>query len=411
MKHDNEILKESLLQHTMDFSVSRQIDIVAPQLKKKMEDYRMRLAAINAGYSVITDWHPTIPEDWGKYPQLPFERQVIYRGNPDTWAYSHHQTILKFGKTYVASWSNGFLHEDYVGQEVHFAFSEDGINWSEPQIIAPTPLESQLVRNNAGLYVADGKLYCYVGVANDYGRDTSLPGMNSHHDQHASLDVYETTDMKNWRHHKDICKNVVVYESPRSTNDGKVMVCGCDPNYTQAFVLIWDDPTCPASPPKIVEIPKSPEGVKPLEGSWYQTEDNCIWLYQRDESISCRLALTCSSDGGYSWSPMFRTDFHNSTSRVFAGRLTDGRYYIVGNNYDIFLDRMHLLIALSDDGRKFDRQYTLVEGPTTRRINGRHKENGYHYPNCFVDGDRLFVVYSVNKEDIEVGFADMSRVN
>jgi len=71
---------------------------------------------------------------------------------------------------------------------------------------------------------------------------------------------------------------------------------------------------------------------------------------------------------------------------------------------------MHLLVALSDDGYCFDRQYLLVEGDTTRRINGRHKENGYHYPNCITDGDKLLVTYSVNKEDIEVLEADMSKV-
>ncbi len=70
---------------------------------------------------------------------------------------------------------------------------------------------------------------------------------------------------------------------------------------------------------------------------------------------------------------------------------------------------MHLLVALSDDGRKFTRQYTLVEGETTRRVNGRHKEDGYHYPNCIVDGDHLVLTYSVNKEDIEVATVDMSQ--
>ena len=55
--------------------------------------------------------------------------------------------------------------------------------------------------------------------------------------------------------------------------------------------------------------------------------------------------------------------------------------------------------------------YTLVEGDTTRRINGRHKEDGFHYPNCYADGDTLFVTYSVNKEDIEVLSVDMTQVD
>ncbi len=128
-------------------------------------------------------------------------------------------------------------------------------------------------------------------------------------------------------------------------------------------------------------------------------------------AASCRLGLACSDDEGRTWSELVRTDFPNTNSRAFAGRLSDGRYYIVGNNYDIFLNRKHLQIALSDDGHLFDRQYTLIGGNTTRRINGRHKEDGYQYPSCCIDGDKLLVIYSVNKEDIEVGTVDMSKVD
>jgi hypothetical protein len=189
------------------------------------------------------------------------------------------------------------------------------------------------------------------------------------------------------------------------------MCCGFDLVDHHGMVLIWDDPSQAAENPRVIDIPASSEGVLPEQGTWYQTDDGRIWMYQRDSSISCRLGLTWSDDGSETWSDLIRTDFPNTYSRAFAGRLTDGRCYIVGNNYDIFLDRRHLLIAISDDGRLFDRQYTLVEGNTTRRINGRHKEDGFHYPNCFADGDKLFVIYSVNKEDIEVRIVDMSKVD
>ena len=126
----------------------------------------------------------------------------------------------------------------------------------------------------------------------------------------------------------------------------------------------------------------------------------------RDSGYRTRLALTWSDDGGESWSPFVSTTFQNTYSRAYAGRLSDGRFYIMGNNFDQYLNRVHMHMALSDDGERFDRMYTLVEGPTTRRVPGRHKEDGYHYPNCMVDGDKLLTVYSVNKEDIEVSVVD-----
>jgi hypothetical protein len=371
----------------------------------------MRLAAIKSGYPVLTDWHPVIPEGWGQFPQAPFERSVIYRGDPESWAYSHHQTITKFRDRYVASWSNGFLHEDYVGQEVHCASSTDGANWSEPSVVAHTPSETKLVRNNAGLYADDDCLYCYVGVAKDFGRDVAPPGMSVLKEQHIRLDVYKTSDLANWEHFENICGNVYLFEAPRRTEGGRLMCCGYDLADNHGMILIWDDPEKPWSKPRVVHLEKSPDGVLPEQGTWYQADDGRIWMYQRDSTISCRLALTWSDDEGDTWSPLIRTDFPNSYSRAFAGHLPDGRCYIIGNNYDFLLDRESLLIALSDDGTVFDRQYLLVNGHTTRRVNGRHKEDGYHYPNAYADGDKLLITYSVNKEDIEIGILDTTKID
>ena len=377
------------------------IEVVSPEFYKQLENYRVRIGAIKSGYPVLTDWHPFIPDGWGQFKSIPVKRNVIYRGDAQSWAYSHHQTVTKFKDKYVASWSNGFLHEDYIGQEVHFATSDDGENWSEPGLVVSTPVESELIRNNVGLYADDEALYCYVGVAKDWGRDVSAPGMVSIKEQHIRLDVYKTTDLKNWEHFENICPNVYIFEGPRLTRGGKLMCCGHDLEDGSGMVLIWDDACNPSAPPRVVTPGKSPDGVLPEQGTWFQTDDGRIFMYQRDSTMSGFLALSWSDDEGGTWSDLLRTNFPNTYSRAYVGRLNDGRFYIAGNNYNRFLDREHLLIALSDDGYVFDRQYTIVEDQTTRRINGRHKEDGYHYPNCYVDGDKLIVVYSVNKEDVE----------
>ena len=303
------------------------INVVDEKLAAKLEDFRMRLSAIDSGYPVLTDWHPAIPQGWGEFPHVPFQRATIYRGSAETWAYTHHHTITKFGDRYVASWSNGLLHEDYVGQEVHFASSPDGLNWSEPGVVVSTPVESELVRNNAGLYCEDGRLYCYVGVAREFGRAVADPGMLTLTDEPVHLDVYETTDLENWTQHEDICRNVYLFEGPRRTAGGKLICCGFDLRDEHGMVLIWDKGARPTDPPRVIDIPDSPDGVLPEQGTWYQTDDGCIWMYLRDGTVSCRLALSWSEDEGETWSPPLRTDFPNTFSRAFAGRLTDGRYY------------------------------------------------------------------------------------
>lgn len=385
------------------------VNVVDPKLAARINNYQMRIGVARAGYPVLTDWHPVNPEGWGEFPRPPVERSVVHRGNAESWAYSHHASIAKLGERYMVTWSNGFRHEDYVGQVVRGAWSATGRDWSEPVVIAPTPVESNLVRNNVGLCVADGRLYCFVGVAHDFGRDAK-PRTDTVEEQRIRLDVYETEDLVNWTQHESVCENVYLFQGPRPTRGGKYICCGHDLRDHHAVVLIWDDASRLTEAPRVIDLPLSPEGVLPSQGTWYQTDDGRIWMYFRDASISLCLGLTWSDDEGETWSETLRSDFPNSFSRACAGRLDDGRCYIAGNNYNRFVDRMSLMIALSDNGYTFDRQYVLVDGDTTRRIDGHHKENGYHYPNCLSDGDKLLVTYSVNKEDIEVGIADMSKV-
>jgi hypothetical protein len=379
------------------------ISVLSPELAGRMQKFVERVAAINSGYAILTDWHPVIPPGWGEHPRVPFARARVYSGEAATFAYSHHQTICRYGDRYVVSWSNGLLHEDYPGQEVHYAWSHDGLNWSLPRVLVHTPVESRQVRNNAGLLAWNDRLYCFVGVATDFGRESAAPGMVSLVEPKMSLDVYETTDLETWSHHPAVDDAVYLFEAPRPTRDGKLLCAGFAlKDRTQGLVLLWDAGMPPTSKPRVVRVPRSPH-VEPEQGTWYQTDDGTIYLLWRDGTWSGTLALSISRDGGETWTAPERTDMQNTFSRAYAGRLTDGRYYVVGNNYNILLDRRHLLIALSDDGQTFDRMLTLVDGPTTRRINGRHKEDGYHYPNCLAFEDHLLVTYSVNKEDIEVG--------
>ncbi len=384
-------------------------NVVSSELAGALRSFSSRLQVISAGYPNVSDWSPDCSADSGLFPQAPVERSVIYQGSAETWAYSHHQTITKFGDKYVASWSNGRLHEDYPGQEVHYAWSTDALTWSPPKVLVSTPEDGLIVRNNGGLLAANGKLYCYVCVGQNMKRAGS-PTMDNDDPPVMSVDVYETTDLEHWTHHESIVRDTYIFEAPRVTLGGRLLLCSFNYADRHTQYLVWDDVSAAADPPRVLDLPTGPGGVLAEQGTWFQDDSGRIWAWQRDGSISYRLGLSWSDDEGDTWSELRRTDFPNTYARPYAGRLRDGRFFIVGNNYDVPLNRLHLQVALCDPGGLFSRQYTLVSGPTTRRINGRHKENGWQYPNCLVDGDKLLTIHSINKEDVGVCIADMSQV-
>lgn len=382
--------------------------IVEPELQKKLGAFRHKLGVKKAGFPGIADWNGTAIGQWDIFPDIPVSSVPVYRGN-ELYAYSHHPAICKFKDHYIVSWSNGFRHEDHFGQQIHYSLSRDGEQWEPYRVLAPTAYDERdttgVVRNNAGMAVCGNKLYAYAGVcASD--SNTGM-GPDPRQTKQMWLDVYGTEDLVHWEHHERIADDIYLFEAPRLTRQGDFMCCGFDiHDWEQGLVLLWERGRKPNEKPLRIKLPKSAAGIVPEQGTWYQDDKGILWMYLRDGSVSLRLALSRSEDGGRTWTEPLRTDFPNTYSRAYAGRLSDGRFYIAGNNYDHYLDRSHLLIGLSDGGDLFDRMRILRSEPTTRRMDGYHKENGYHYPNCIADNGRLLIACSENKEDILVVIVD-----
>ena len=100
----------------------------------------------------------------------------------------------------------------------------------------------------------------------------------------------------------------------------------------------------------------------------------------------------------------------SSFTSATSGRLSDGRYYLCSNAFPTLLDRRHLMLLLSEDGLTFSKVYVLVDDPTSQRLKGMLKADGYQYPCCLPEEGRLLVAYSVNKEDIECGIVDVKEL-
>ncbi len=386
---------------------NRVISVLSDRLAQQVKDFDLRLAMRYAGYADPAVGYPPMAEDWGRFPQARVTRSKVYYGN-QAYSYNHHQTLAKYGDRYVVSWSSGLAHEDHPGQQVRYAVSTDGLQWGEDRGLAATDPDAGIVRNNVGMFSAGSALYALVGVCNTRGNRQL--GMCSMEAERMRLDVYRTSDLATWEQCEGVAERAYLFEAPRPTSAGTMLCCGSAiDDWGQGLVLLWDNTTDPSRSPRVVEIPKA-DGLGPSQGTWYETEDGKLWMFLRDTTFSCRLALTFSDDGGASWSQPLLTDFPNTCSRAYAGRLADGRYYVAGNNYTRLLDRRTMLLALSADGTEYDRMFTVVTGDTSRRIEGKHKEDGYHYANCLADGDRLLLAYSYNKEDIDVAVIDTTSM-
>ena len=128
----------------------------------------------------------------------------------------------------------------------------------------------------------------------------------------------------------------------------------------------------------------------------FRSENSNPWLY-----------VSVSRDEGRSWTLPAKTNFPDATARSYAGNLPDGSAFLINNPnqspgsvYDFIGRRIPLTIALSTDGVVFDRAFSVRSEDTTMRFPGTNKLPGWQYPGAVVWGDHLYVVYSINKEDV-----------
>lgn len=297
-------------------------------------------------------------------------------------------------------------------QRIMLSSSHDGKHWSAAKCVIPGDIEKGLVRNCVGLYACESKmvLYCWTERAT---KETEASGVHRIEASSARVDSYTSKDGRKWELREEGIitagkSHSMMFEAPRLTKEGILLAGG---SHDGPVAYRWEASN-PAGKPEIVKMPSPPkEASFPYgEATWYQTDEGLIVMFWRDEGASPHLYINFSEDGGKTWTPPMISDFPDSMSRVYAGSMPDRRFYLIGNSYPKLLDRMHLMISISEDGYEFSKMYSVLDDPTAQRTKGLLKCHGHQYPCASADKDSLIIGYSVNKEDIKCGIIDISHL-
>jgi predicted neuraminidase len=148
-------------------------------------------------------------------------------------------------------------------------------------------------------------------------------------------------------------------------------------------------------------IAKEPPFNKMDEPTYYATGNGEVHMIVRDNTRSGFLLRALSTDNGRTWSRPVRTNYPDATSKNFPGRLSNGWYYLINNPNP--KGRDPLAISFSRDGWAFEKPHVIRRGAPEQRHAGRAKRSGtLQYPHAVEHGGSLWVIYSTNKEDIEI---------
>lgn len=343
----------------------------------------------------------------------------VYEPKEGDWSYSHHASICYFQGFYHAMWSNGRQHEDDIGQRVLHCVSVDGVTWSIPDVLFES-FEGNSVLTAAGFLVHKKMIAAYAGLYvydSSNVRDGCVVALGKEH-THTTLFRIESDNGFDWSSPEDLGIPIVPNHGPEITHSGRLIISG------NIMFPYTDDPTgkkgwtLTGTPPFPWEplfddsdgfVRKAENYGKEwlCEGSFYQTDDEVLHMLQR--SSRKVLFVTRSHDDGETWTESTATQFTDCGAKFHCGRLPDGRFYIVSNP-DPAAARCPLIINISKDGIVFDREYIIDDRYVPRRIEGNAKGGIYGYPHSLIHDNHMFVICSVNKEDVYVYRFSLSQL-
>ncbi|HVM89098.1 MAG TPA: exo-alpha-sialidase [Puia sp.] len=337
-------------------------------------------------------------------PHLSVERTMIY--TPDTsWMYSHHASIVWFKNKFMAIWSNGKIDEDNPGQRVAISTSTDFFHWSKPKVLASPSFykkDTQNVLTAAGFHQYRDTLVAYFGEYSPIRTNTHLWAKYS-------------TDGIHWSKAINMHVPVNPNHGPQALANGRLVISG---NFTFPYTDIKDglsgwkmasfynDSLYKEDNPETFEYPARKNNLPPLcEGSFFQTDDHIIHMLLRatDDGWKGKLWLTESKDNAEHWSMPTETNFTDNDSKFHFGRLPDKRFYYVGIPDTLHHDaRTPLVLAISEDGKFFNKQYIIADQPYALKKKGLWKEGQYGYPHTIIFNGDMYVIISRQKEAVEV---------
>jgi hypothetical protein len=315
------------------------------------------------------------------------------------WTYNHHMDLACWrGRLYVA-WDNGEKDEDTWPAREVYSTSEDGVTWSAPKELFPQGVSTSL------------RMY-FFHAKND--RMLAIAGMR-------------------WSHEKlqeELKRGAVVREIKADHSLGDVFTLIADERVTNAppmFSTSGDKPFVEACQQLLANKPfLETQDYGVLLGNrkmkWHDPANSPVRLRNFGKAISFfhrkdgalvgigKQGWTIvSTDEGDTWSqPIRPRSLVTGNAKVWGTHTSDGRYALVYNPKPN--ERFPLAMISGDDGITF-KDMRIVHGEVPRqRYPGLYKSLGPQYVRGISEwasdhsrkDDSLWVVYSVNKEDIWV---------
>ena len=348
--------------------------------------------------------------------------ETLKYATPDTGMFNHHPYLAKFENNLFACWDTQVRDENTSGQHGVFCFSSDqGRTWTTPRTLFPPlapnipaseTIEPGAFQTSQGFCEINNELFAISVV--DIDSKDKIFRFNEVSRKRVGLlarkvfvdgslgDIFWVSGGLHTRTH-----DLPNFAKGQETLIKKINTYLGQPAHLPQLIF------GPKIHPDSDDNHRMTEPSPPWQlddGTWvrlFRDAGSAIATSRADVEAtkSRRNYVTFSADHGAHWSVPIRTDFPDACARSNSGRLPSGIFYVINNVLPMSPKhggRSMLAISLSDDGLIFDRCAVIRFIAPRLRQKGKAKGNGYAYPHSVVMGKKLWLIYSVNKEDIEI---------
>lgn len=330
------------------------------------------------------------------------ETVTVFSATDNTDHYANGVVMAAFKGALYCMWQSSQKDEDAQDTWVAYARSEDGgQTWSAPMVLCPTVSNGYCA--SGGWLSTDSLL---IGFVNVRTQDIANSGGFTRY--------VESRDGLQWTEAQDVTMadgsqlNGIFEQDPHTLAGGRVIGAAHFQPGLKLCPIYTDDPTGRTGWKKgdFQYTDNGSQSVE-LEPSFFQQTDSTLVMVMRDQKESYFTLASVSSDQGRTWTKSVKTNMPDSRAKQCAGNLPDGTAFLVNNPGRVTNSagktwRVPLTLALSQDGKTFDRAYLLRSGQSddypALRYDGKSKTLGYSYPKALVHDGWLYVSYSTNKE-------------
>ncbi len=335
---------------------------------------------------------------WGDRPFPPADTgtplgvvyRLVHRQTSD-YRFLHEPRLGHDGRALFVNFSNAPLIESEPAQIMRGRRSHDGgATWSGTEIVAGGFFDGRRRHETAPLLVREDGVYALVGRY-DLGSKNAL-GMEIWR-----LDPVTDRFVPLWP--DLVAPDFIPFVAPQRRDDGAVIVGGHFDKVTRAAVAITRDPSLREW--SIVPIgtethPGYPETALLLGGQ------RVLAIVRPPRDVPFALAAV-SEDGGGHFGPLVATDLPMSDSKPFAGRLADGRGYLIWNQGSPLRNSLWLGLTAPGTLGPIERVWRLIGGHPAAlpaELAAIGETGAFHewaYPEAVEHDGLLHIVLSLNK--------------